>query len=67
MYYVLNYFFVILARKVSEDAIKTQESEFKAWGVMGDWENKYLSSSPEYIKNELRCFQNLYDRVSIRK
>lgn len=43
----------------------TQGSEFQSWGVMGDWDNKYISSSPEFVKNQLRCFQKLYDRVSI--
>ncbi|XP_059487404.1 isoleucine--tRNA ligase, mitochondrial-like [Neocloeon triangulifer] len=50
------------ARAYSEKAIKDQEAEFKSWGVMADWENKYKTSSPEMVKNELRCFQNLYER-----
>jgi hypothetical protein len=31
---------------------------------MADWENKYKTSSPEFVKNQLKCFQSLYDRVS---
>jgi len=47
----------------SEEAIKEQEAEFKSWGVMADWQNKYKTSSPDFVKNQLKCFQNLYDRV----
>jgi len=47
----------------SEEAIKEQEAEFKSWGVMADWQNKYKTSSPGFVKNQLKCFQNLYDRV----
>ncbi|CAB3372025.1 Hypothetical predicted protein [Cloeon dipterum] len=50
------------SRKYSEEAIKNQEAEFRSWGVMADWENKYLTSNPEFVKNQLRCFQNLYER-----
>lgn len=50
------------ARLFSQEAISAQEKEFRSWGVFADWSGKYLTSSPEFVKNQLRCFQNLYDR-----
>lgn len=35
---------------------------FKSWGILGDWTNHYRTLSPEYVKNELRMFHNMYDK-----
>ena len=31
-----------------------QRAEFKSWGVTADWEDPYLTMSPEYVKRQMR-------------
>ena len=31
-----------------------QRAEFKSWAVTADWEDPYLTMSPEYVKRQMR-------------
>lgn len=39
--------------------IDIQRKQFKRLGVMGDWENPYLTMSPEYESEIVSVFLNL--------
>ncbi|CAJ0577567.1 unnamed protein product, partial [Mesorhabditis spiculigera] len=51
-----------LAREVAEEAIGKQKNSFMRWGVTGDWENPYLTMSPEYVSEQLRLFGALLEK-----
>lgn len=43
--------------------IEIQKNAFKKWGILGNWDKYYYTSSPEYIVNELQLFWKLYEKV----
>lgn len=42
--------------------IDLQRTQFKRLGVLGDWENPYLTLNPEYEANELRLFADVVEK-----
>ena len=42
--------------------IDIQRSQFKRLGVLGDWENPYLTLNKEYEAEELRLFANIVEK-----
>jgi len=40
--------------------IDTQREEFKRLGVLGDWENPYLTFSPQYEAGNIKVFRDMY-------
>jgi isoleucyl-tRNA synthetase len=44
--------------------IDLQRAQFKRLGVLGDWENPYLTLNKEYEADELRLFADIVERVS---
>ena len=42
--------------------VEIQRKQFKRLGVLGDWENAYLTLSPEYEAEELRFFAGLVEK-----
>jgi isoleucyl-tRNA synthetase len=42
--------------------IDIQRAQFKRLGVLGDWENPYLTLNPQYEADELRLFADLVDQ-----
>jgi len=42
--------------------IDLQRTQFKRLGVLGDWENPYLTLNKEYEADELRLFANIVER-----
>jgi isoleucyl-tRNA synthetase len=42
--------------------IEVQRTQFKRLGVLGDWENPYLTLNKEYEADELRLFANIVER-----
>lgn len=44
------------------EAVEKQKAAFKSWGVIGDWENSYLTCNPNYVKNQLEQFYGLFER-----
>lgn len=60
------------ARKIRETAgvfaretMKIQAEVFKRWGVMGDWDNPYVTMNKDYEANQLRVFYEMYKRGCI--
>lgn len=51
-----------MARKHATDTIESQRTEFRGLGIMGDWENPYLTMSHEFEVAQLRIFQELLTR-----
>ena len=51
-----------LARQVAHNAITTQRSSFKRWGVTADWNQPYLTMDPGYVANQLEIFATLFEK-----
>ncbi len=49
------------SQKVARHYIGVMTEEFKRLGVMGDWDNPYVTMSPEYEGAELRIFAQLVE------
>lgn len=47
--------------------VDTQREGFKRLGVLGDWDNPYLTLKPEYEAKQLEVFGELYDNGYIFK
>ena len=41
------------------EAVSAQKAEFRSWGILGDWEDPYLTLSPQYVKRQLGLFARL--------
>lgn len=54
-------------REYAQNSLKGQESEFKRLGVLGNWENPYLTISPEYEAEQVRVFGEMYKKGYIEK
>jgi isoleucyl-tRNA synthetase len=39
--------------------IETQKKEFMRWGVLGEWDNPYLTMQPEYEAKQISVFANM--------
>ncbi|MBI3318723.1 MAG: isoleucine--tRNA ligase, partial [Candidatus Omnitrophica bacterium] len=47
------------ARKYAKKYVGVQREQFKRLGVMGDWENPYLTLEPGYVAAELKALSRL--------
>jgi isoleucyl-tRNA synthetase len=47
------------ARAFAEKFVEIQREEFKRMGILGDWQNPYLTMAPEYKKKIIETFQEL--------
>lgn len=47
--------------------LKGQESEFKRLGVLGDWDNPYLTINPEFEAEQVRVFGDMYKKGYVEK
>ena len=54
-------------RAYAQKYIDIQRKQFKRLGVMGDWENPYLTMSPEYESEIVSVFSQLVERGYIFK
>jgi len=54
-------------REFAHKNLKGQESEFKRLGVLGNWENPYLTIDPEYEAEQVRLFGEMYNKGYIEK
>ena len=50
------------AEKFARGHIDTQRKSFRRLGVLGDWENPYLTLSPEYESDIVRVFAKLVEK-----
>ncbi len=55
------------ARQFAEKFINIQREEFKRLGVMGEWENPYITMSKEYEATVVKAFIELYEKGYIEK
>ena len=54
-------------REFAHKNLKGQENEFKRLGVLGNWENPYLTIDPEYEAEQVRVFGKMYKKGYIEK
>ncbi|MCD8024705.1 MAG: isoleucine--tRNA ligase [Candidatus Gastranaerophilales bacterium] len=59
-----------LRQKCREFALKNlkgQEANFKRLGVLGDWENPYITIAPDYEAQQVKVFGEIYKKGFIQK
>lgn len=54
-------------REFAHKNLQGQESEFKRLGVLGNWENPYLTITPEYEAEQVRVFGQMYKNGYVEK
>ena len=54
-------------REFAHKNLKGQENEFKRLGVLGNWEDPYLTINPEYEAEQVRVFGQMYKKGYIEK
>lgn len=54
-------------REFAHKNLKGQESEFKRLGVLGNWEDPYLTINPEFEAEQVRVFGQMYKKGYIEK
>ena len=54
-------------REYAATSLKGQEGEFKRLGVLGNWDNPYLTIKPEYEAEQVRVFGEMYKKGYIEK
>ena len=54
-------------RKYALKWVEKQKAEFIRLGIMGEWENPYITLIPEYEAEELRVFKEIYNNGYIYK
>jgi len=54
-------------REFAHKNLKGQESEFKRLGVLGNWENPYLTINPEFEAEQIRVFGEMYKNGYVEK
>ena len=54
-------------REYAANSLKGQESEFKRLGVLGNWDDPYLTIKPEYEAEQVRVFGEMYKKGYIEK
>ena len=55
------------AQQFAMETMQRQASSFRRWAVMGDLRNPYVTCRTDYVTNEMRCFQRLFERGLIFK
>ena len=54
-------------REYAHNSLKGQESEFKRLGVLGNWDNPYLTIAPDYEAEQVRLFGDMFKKGYIEK
>ncbi|MDR3311055.1 MAG: isoleucine--tRNA ligase [Oscillospiraceae bacterium] len=54
-------------RAFAADFIDRQRDEFRRLGIVGDWENPYLTMNPKFEADEIRVFGQMYEKGYIYK
>ena len=54
-------------REYALKSLKGQEAAFRRLGVLGNWENPYLTIKPEYEAEQVRVFGEMYKKGYIEK
>ena len=53
--------------KFAADFVDIQREQFKRLGVIGDWDNPYLTMNPAFEADEVRVFGKMYEKGYIYK
>ncbi len=53
-----------VAREFALKEVEKQMVAFKSWGVMGDWENPYLTLHRDYEAAQIALFCDMFSKVS---
>ncbi|MBR1617791.1 isoleucine--tRNA ligase [bacterium] len=56
-----------LCRQYALKSLEGQENAFKRLGVLGNWENPYLTIAPEYEAEQIRVFGEMFKKGYIEK
>ncbi|MBE7706763.1 MAG: isoleucine--tRNA ligase [Cyanobacteria bacterium SIG30] len=56
-----------LCREFALKNLKGQENEFKRLGVLGNWEDPYLTIKPDYEAQQVRIFGEMYKKAYVEK
>ncbi|MDR0297966.1 MAG: isoleucine--tRNA ligase [Streptococcaceae bacterium] len=54
--------YLALCRKYALEQIDMQRKDFKSLGVLGDWENPYMTLAPEFEAQEIRVFGKMAEK-----
>ena len=54
-------------QEFAQDFVDIQMGQFKRLGVLGDWENPYLTMNPKFEAEEVRVFGKMYEKGYIYK
>ncbi len=54
-------------REYAHNALLGQEAAFKRLGVLGNWQNPYLTIAPDYEAEQVRVFGKMYKKGYIEK
>ena len=54
-------------REFAENYVNRQREQFKRLGVIGDWDNPYLTMLPSFEAEEVRVFGKMYEKGYIYK
>ncbi len=54
-------------REYALNSLKGQEAAFRRLGVLGNWENPYLTIAPDYEAEQIRVFGEMYKKGYIEK
>ncbi|MDO8063956.1 isoleucine--tRNA ligase [Candidatus Phytoplasma bonamiae] len=54
-------------KKFAFDFIQKQKENFKRLGILGDWDNPYLTCDNKYIANQIRIFAKMLEKKLIFK
>ena len=54
-------------REFAHQNLKGQEKEFKRLGVLGNWDNPYLTINPAFEAEQVRVFGEMYEKGYIEK
>lgn len=49
----------VLARKLASKTVEEQKAAFKAWGIIGDWDNAYSTMDKDYEIEQLVIFREM--------
>jgi len=55
------------ARKYAEKFVNIQREDFKRLGIFGEWDNPYLTMSPQYQASIAKSFYELYEKKYIER
>ena len=56
-----------LCREYALNQVERQKKDFKRLGILGDWENPYLTSNKEFEASTLKALEKIYNNGHLQK